>query len=36
MERHYSEWMEAHLPVGRAVAARIVGGNELFYILKEN
>ena len=36
MERHYSEWMEAHLPAGRAVAARIVGENELFYILKEN
>ena len=36
MEAHYSDWMEAHLPENRAVAARFVEDNELFYILKES
>lgn len=36
MEKHYSEWMEAHLPENRSVDARILSENELFYILKEN
>ena len=36
MERNYSEWMEAHIPEGRAVAERFTIENELFYILKEN
>ena len=36
MEAHYSEWMEAHLPENRAVAARFTTENELFYILEED
>ena len=36
MEEHYSEWMEAHLPASRTVAARFCADNELFYILKES
>ena len=36
MEAHYSEWMEAHLPENRAVAARFATENELFYILEED
>lgn len=36
MEAHYSDWMEAHLPENRTVAARFVEDNELFYILKES
>lgn len=35
MERHYSEWMEARVPEGFAIAGRFVDENELFYILKE-
>ena len=34
MERNYSEWMEAHVPSGRAIASRFTSENELFYILK--
>ena len=34
MEKHYSEWMEAHVPENRAIAARLTGENELFYVLK--
>lgn len=34
MSQHYAEWMEAHLPEGRTVAARFETENELFYILK--
>ena len=36
MEENYSAWMEAHMPEGRAIAARFTTDNELFYILKEN
>ena len=36
MERNYSEWMEAHMPAGRAIASRFTSENELFYILKAN
>lgn len=36
MEAHYSDWMESHLPENRAVSARFVEDNELFYILKES
>ena len=36
MERNYSDWMEAHIPHGRRVAAHFTDENELFYILKEN
>ncbi len=34
MEKHYSEWMEAHVPGNRAIAARLTSENELFYVLK--
>ena len=34
MEKHYSEWMEKHIPENRGVAAHFTEGNELFYILK--
>ncbi len=34
MEKHYSEWMEEHIPENRTVAARFTEGNEMFYILK--
>ena len=34
MAGHYSEWMEAHLPAGLAVAGRFETPNELFYILE--
>lgn len=34
MEKHYSEWMEAHVPENRAIAARLTSENELFYVLK--
>ncbi len=34
MEKHYSEWMEAHVPENRAIAARLTDENELFYVLK--
>ena len=36
MEKNYSEWMEAHIPLKRCVAARFADENELFYVLKEN
>ena len=36
MEKHYAEWMEAHIPRGRCIAAHFTDENELFYILKEN
>ena len=35
MAGHYSEWMAAHLPAGRAIEATFETNNELFYILKE-
>ena len=35
MEKHYSEWMEAHIPPNRAIAERFTDENELFYIMKE-
>ena len=35
MAGHYSEWMEGHMPKGRAVAGRFETDNELFYILSE-
>ena len=34
MAAHYADWMAAHLPRRRAVAARFETGNELFFILK--
>lgn len=33
MEKHYSEWMEAHVPQNRAIAARIESENELYFVL---
>ncbi len=33
MAAHYAQWMEAHMPKGRAVAGRFETENELFYIL---
>ena len=33
MAAHYGEWMEAHVPQGREIAARFETGNELFYLL---
>nr|AMP53160.1 ArmA_Rmt [uncultured bacterium] len=36
MEKNYSEWMEAHLPENRTVAARFTTDNELYYILRSN
>ena len=35
MEKNYSDWMEAHMPENRAVAARFTTDNELYYVLKE-
>ena len=34
MAVQYAEWMDGHLPPGRAVAVRFETGNELYYILK--
>ena len=34
MAVQYAEWMDGHLPPGRAVAERFETGNELYYILK--
>ena len=36
MEKNYSDWMEAHMPENRVVAARFTTDNELYYVLKEN
>ena len=35
MEKNYSDWMEAHMPENRTVAARFTTDNELYYVLKE-
>lgn len=35
MERHYTLWMQEHLPQNRSIAGRFSVENELFYILKE-
>lgn len=36
MAGHYSDWMSAHIPSGRAVADHFETSNELFYLLKQN
>ena len=35
MAAHYGEWMDAHVPEDRVVAARFETENELFYVLSE-
>ena len=35
MAAQYGDWMETHLPSGRAVAESFETKNELFYLLKE-
>ncbi len=34
MAAHYAQWMEEHMPKGRAVNARFETENELFYVLR--
>lgn len=36
MAIHYSDWMEAHMPRGGAIAQRLETDNELFYIIKKD
>ena len=36
MERHYSDWMESNVPGGLTLDSRLVVGDELMYLFKED